>query len=510
MFAVTRILPNLPAMLSGLTSFLSTSTIHGLAQIPPARRLSRLFWVFVVVSGLMGSTFLIVKSFRGWQESPVSTSVEILPINQFTFPQVTVCPPRDSFTLLNYDLVLADRIRLDEGVRAQLLTVLSETVLTAGYRDILSDLDKFYEADRARNWYEGRSMIHLPYWNTFNQQKYYKPETLATSGHIVSPFYGEAWTEDKFEAAVLWRLLVHRPWSQAGASLEVVVEQDMITEIGSSSYTEEDDYDLSFVDGFLDRSRRNLTIVRAGMEKYSLSLRRKITESAMRKIKRETIPGFRMSWTWNETAATDKDFLTENRNFIRIANIVHQMSPNTEEVWQFFKGRREQLVALSACEKNRFKNDEVVENKLEKIIGKFTTVQSTNSPMENITDNDLQTASEIYLSLIFCPTWTDRRKQLIELYTDLFSNHKARSIMLSVSKILTVDVEEKDVFEYNLAKTMFNQVWSVFALESKAMSLLTTSQSDIKGNVMMKDFYQNHTDCFNGSQTQECGTGLSG
>ena len=132
MFAVTRILPNLPAMLSGLTSFLSTSTIHGLAQIPPARRLSQLFWVFVVVSGLMGSTFLIVKSFRGWQESPVSTSVEILPINQFTFPQVTVCPPRDSFTLLNYDLVLADRIRLDEGVRAQLLTVLSETVLTAG------------------------------------------------------------------------------------------------------------------------------------------------------------------------------------------------------------------------------------------------------------------------------------------------------------------------------------------------------------------------------------------
>ena len=500
-------------MFSDLTSFLSNSTIHGLVHIPPARRLTRLFWVFVVVAGLMGSTFLIVKSFRGWQESPVSTSVEILPINQFTFPEVTVCPPRDSFTLLNYDLVLADRIILDDDVRAKLLTVLSETVLTAGYQDVLNDLNKFYEADRAKNWYEGLSKINLPYWNAFSQQKYYKPETLARSGQIVSPFYGEAWTEDKFEAAVLWRLLIHRPWSQAGASLEVAVEQDMITEIGSSSFTEADDYDLSFVDGFLDRSKRNLTLVRAGMEKHSIQLRRKITESGRAKIKREKIPGFKMSWAWNATAATDKDFLTENRNFIRIANIVHQMSlmsPNTEEVRQFFKDRREELVALSACENNRYKNNDVVENKLEKIIEKFTKVQSSNSPVENITDSDLQTATDIYLSLIYCPTWTDRRKQLIELYNELFRSHNARSIMLSVSKILTFDVEEKDVFEYNLAKTIFNEVWSVFALESKAISLVTTRKSDIKGNVMMKDFYQNHTDCFNGSQTQNCGPGFSG
>ena len=48
-------------------------------------------------------------------------------------------------------------------------------------------------------------------------------------------------------------------------------------------------------------------------------------------------------------------------------------------------------------------------------------------------------------------------------------------------------VEEKNVFEYNLAKTIFNEVWSAFDLESKVMSLLTTRKSDIKGNVMMKD-----------------------
>ena len=104
-------------MFSDLTSFLSNSTIHGLVHIPAARRLSRLFWVFVVVAGLVGSAYLILKSFRGWQESPISTSVEVLPITEITFPNVTVCPPRKTFTALNYDLMKVQGVRVDQTIR---------------------------------------------------------------------------------------------------------------------------------------------------------------------------------------------------------------------------------------------------------------------------------------------------------------------------------------------------------------------------------------------------------
>ena len=104
-----------------MTSFLSSSTIHGLVHIASTKRLSRLFWMIVVVTGLMGSLFLIVKSFRGWQESPISTSVEILPIKEITFPNVTVCPPRKTFTALNVDLRMAREITVNVSSRDQLL-----------------------------------------------------------------------------------------------------------------------------------------------------------------------------------------------------------------------------------------------------------------------------------------------------------------------------------------------------------------------------------------------------
>ena len=92
-------------MFEDFTAFLSSSTIHGLSYLPTTRRLARLFWLLVVVSGFSTAAYLIVKSFRGWEESPISTSVSVLPITQITFPNLTVCPPRGTFTSLNYDLV---------------------------------------------------------------------------------------------------------------------------------------------------------------------------------------------------------------------------------------------------------------------------------------------------------------------------------------------------------------------------------------------------------------------
>ena len=66
-------------MFEDLTTFLSTSTIHGLAYLPASRRLARIFWLLVVVSGFSTAAFLIVKSFRGrLLHSHWSRSFEIL------------------------------------------------------------------------------------------------------------------------------------------------------------------------------------------------------------------------------------------------------------------------------------------------------------------------------------------------------------------------------------------------------------------------------------------------
>ena len=74
--------------------FLDNSTIHGLSFISSTRRWSRLFWILVVIGGFSGAGYMIYTSFHNWGQSPISTTIETLPISELTLPNVTVCPPK--------------------------------------------------------------------------------------------------------------------------------------------------------------------------------------------------------------------------------------------------------------------------------------------------------------------------------------------------------------------------------------------------------------------------------
>ena len=87
-----------------IKDFLESSTIHGLTYISTTKKIVKLFWIFVVIFGFTGAGVLIYQSFEAWAQSPVSTIVETMPISKITFPKVTVCPPKNTYTNLNYDL----------------------------------------------------------------------------------------------------------------------------------------------------------------------------------------------------------------------------------------------------------------------------------------------------------------------------------------------------------------------------------------------------------------------
>ena len=96
--------------------FLDTSTIHGLSWISSTRRWSRLLWLLIVIGGFSGAGYLIYESFHNWAQSPISTTVETLPISQVTFPNVTVCPPKTLFPNLNYDILRHTMIQYSRTV----------------------------------------------------------------------------------------------------------------------------------------------------------------------------------------------------------------------------------------------------------------------------------------------------------------------------------------------------------------------------------------------------------
>ena len=137
----------------------------------------------------MGAAILIKESFESWYINPVFTTIETLPITEIDFPKVTVCPPRKTFTNLNYDLLRVDNLTLSLEVRRQLLQYLPESVYDGNFDEKLKLYKRFYGNDSYRDWYLGHSEISLPY--IYKERLTYESITHAVSGQVSTPLFRE-------------------------------------------------------------------------------------------------------------------------------------------------------------------------------------------------------------------------------------------------------------------------------------------------------------------------------
>ena len=206
-------------------TFLESSTIHGVAYISTTRKYVRLFWIVVVISGFIGAGVIIDQAFQSWDESPVKTTIETLPITEVTLPKVTVCPPRNTFTDLNYDLMMNENLTLDNDIRNALIDYsmdllyehLYDAVFTKEhkyksndsdihngktkkallyddfYESIMTNLTMFEDNNRYFNWYKGFTKIQLPRFgddDVHGDTVYYHIHTTASSGNISAKSFG--------------------------------------------------------------------------------------------------------------------------------------------------------------------------------------------------------------------------------------------------------------------------------------------------------------------------------
>ena len=139
-----------------ISTFLESSTIHGLNFISTTRKYARAFWILVVLAGFATAGYLIQTSFQSWADSPIKTTDETLPISEITFPKVTVCPPKNTFTDLNYNLMMAENFTLTDEMRDELVAYSKKVI---DEHTFIGDLDKLQEEDRYFNWYYGYSKI---------------------------------------------------------------------------------------------------------------------------------------------------------------------------------------------------------------------------------------------------------------------------------------------------------------------------------------------------------------
>ena len=142
-------------------NYLESSTVHGLFYIGTTRRLVKLFWIIVVLTGFIGAGILIKQSFQSWQDSPVKTTIETRPISEVTLPKISVCPAKNTYTNLNYDLmkmkenvsIPVDMSDYADNLRENFIRNFQDV----DYQEQLKKIgETFKEENRFRNWYTGK------------------------------------------------------------------------------------------------------------------------------------------------------------------------------------------------------------------------------------------------------------------------------------------------------------------------------------------------------------------
>ena len=198
--------------MEGVRVFLESSTIHGLSYISTTSRLVKNFWILVVIGGFIGAGVLIFQSFQAWNESPVTTNIETLPITEIKFPKVTVCPPKNINTNLNYDLVRLQNVTLDNETRDELTHLAVELLWDTLHSNIMKNLTKLEDSNRYYNWLGGYTEMGIPIYNP-DEGISYTVNTSAVSGHISSQHFGRKFKAGDVERHNSFRINVYTPSS---------------------------------------------------------------------------------------------------------------------------------------------------------------------------------------------------------------------------------------------------------------------------------------------------------
>ena len=303
--------------------FLDTSTIHGLSWISSARRWSSLFWILVVIGGFSGAGFLIYESFDNWKKSPITTMIETLPISQITFPNVTVCPPKNSFLNLNYDIKQSENVKLDNKTRHELTDFALDVIQSEFYKEMIANLSKVEDPDRYYNWYHGYTEIGYPYQRTGYNQLWYIVFTSASAGNISTQYFGEKFNAIKVDGEIYISIYVYIPTSMKGDKNMFYINKKTMKEVSDNdklSMTGVGD-----IDADLTQWSKNITAPKSGYYKFVLD--RRVSADDIKNLELDMMPGFRFTWNYDKQEQWSKYSNNEvTKQFVRYIHILQRLN----------------------------------------------------------------------------------------------------------------------------------------------------------------------------------------
>ena len=294
-------------------AFLETSTIHGINHVITSRKCSKYFWIFVVFSGFLVAGFLISESFQNWRKSPISTTVETLPISQITFPNVTVCPPTHSFLNLNYDIMNSEK-QLENKTRKDLLAYTADVLQDEFYEEVMTNLSEVQDPERFYNWYNGYTDIEYQTLDTYNNKYEHIVRTSATSGNITTQYFGDEFDIDKLQSNYEIEVYIYVPekaQNDKNTTFMLKIEQE--------SMEEKDE--LRFGTGFGGEKIDSKVFSKnfsAPKSYYALKYKR-FEIGNMNGKEMQKMPGFRISWKYDTDVVSEAQYKNNEKTleFVR-------------------------------------------------------------------------------------------------------------------------------------------------------------------------------------------------
>ncbi len=289
--------------MEGFRTFLESSTIHGLTYISTTRRFSKVFWTFTVITGFTTAAFLIHTSFQSWADSPIKTTVEKLPISEIKFPKVTVCPPRDTFTDLNYDLMLAENITFEEEQGQVLRGFIFDVINDHVYMD---EWTKLNEDNRYFNWYHGYTKM-MPPENHPHLGNTYEINSHALSGVVTTQYFGEQFQKDVIEKKVYYPVVINPPENfLLDENITLHIQLEVVSIAGHAEES------IFIFPGFKLLELKDAYFNVSPPVKHMIQFKREIELEDLTKVRMDVMPGFRLRWHYTSNNGTELDKETQN------------------------------------------------------------------------------------------------------------------------------------------------------------------------------------------------------
>ena len=410
--------------MEGFKEFLEYSTIHGLTYISSSKSLfSKFFWTIIVALSFVTSIILIESLFSSWSEDPISTTVETKPISKSPFPRVSVCPPANSMTSMNWDLKKAENLNLTEGFKQHLANISAELIEDEAFNVLEREEKKFVEENKFLNWYTGFTKPTLPHNDIYDGYKY-SLFTSAVKGSISTPDFQEPFKLEKFKKKCLYEYTIYlrENITNITTSLVLNIRLEIVGELGAreyeSLYIEAPGNNKNELLKHSDDITRTYLVDQHFVgrnNKLKLRFIRRLDETPNRKLNLTRITGVSFNWHFREgnKIQSRAKYIREEFNlwFIRLVNYIFArvttQSVNINNLFEVAKKFRIEWLstsgALSVC--HVITGNDVVGQFLTKIQrNQETKIDISEEPLHKneLTNSMLEASAKIFLYLTNC------------------------------------------------------------------------------------------------------------